>query len=359
MNRLRITGYEVVVAPAALDRLPELIAEVAPAHRYAIITDENVGSLYGERVRGSLPSGTALLTVPPGEGSKTRERWAELTDRMLESGFGRDSAIVALGGGMIGDLAGFVAATYMRGVPVIQLPTTLLAMVDASAGAKTGVNTPGGKNLVGAFLRPAVVVIDPDVLRTLPRRQLAGGFSEVLKHGVIADAEYFQRIADEGAELLDPNSSHYSGIIQHSIRIKGGIVERDELERGERMVLNFGHTLAHAIEAATGYSLLHGEAVGIGMVLESRCGEEIGVTERGTAARIAQALRSLGLPTGLTGEALAETILNATRTDKKRRSGELRLALPARIGAMSGIEQGWSTAVPEALVEAVLRDPSV
>lgn len=356
MHRLTVSGYEVAISPGALEHLRDTIERVAPAHRYAIITDENVGPLYGERIRAALPKGRSeLLTIPAGEHLKTRELWAELTDRLLALGLGRDSAIVALGGGVVGDLAGFVAATYMRGVPLVQVPTTLLAMVDASVGGKTGVDTPAGKNLVGAFHRPVAVIIDPEVLATLAPRHLATGFAEVVKHGVIADADYFDRVAEAAPSLLErPDLAFLAQVIRRSVEIKAEVVQRDEFESGERKVLNFGHTIGHAIESASGYSMLHGEAVAIGMTVESMCGEILGITEGGTAARIAEVVGRFGLPAAKPRTLDSEAIVRGTAPDKKARRGEVQYALPSRIGVMAGASGGWGISVPPDTVRVAL-----
>ena len=222
---------------------------------------------------------------------------------MLAKGYGRDSAVIALGGGVVGDLAGFVAATFMRGIPVVQVPTSLMAMVDASIGGKTGVDTYLGKNLVGVFHFPAAVIVDPQVLATLPLRQVRAGIAEIVKHGVIADEAYFLEVASSLRELLDykggPTSDRMLAVIVKSIEIKADIVSRDEREDGLRKTLNFGHTIGHAVELVSGYSLLHGEAVAIGMALEGRLAESIGVAQTGTAEAITKSLQAAGLPTDL------------------------------------------------------------
>ena len=355
-------GYQVTIAAGALHGAGEIITAAAPAHHYAVISDPNVAPLYVERVRVSLaasaPDATiSLLLVPPGEDHKTRELWAHLTDELLASGAGRDTTIIALGGGVIGDLAGFVAATYMRGVPVVQLPTTLLAMVDASVGGKTGVDTPAGKNLVGAFHPPAAVIADPDTLATLPAPELRAGAAEIIKHGVIADARYFEQVLEllprlaAGDTFIPPA---IGAIIARSVEIKAEVVAADEREHGRRKILNFGHTLGHAIELVSGYRLLHGEAVAIGMSLESEIAERIGVAARGTAARVRAAVTAAGLPVVIPLGLEPAAILAATRTDKKARGGRVEYALPAGVGSMAGVEHGWSLAVPDDVVLGVL-----
>lgn len=295
--------------------------------------------------------------IPAGESNKTRETWARLTDQMLAKGYGRDSAVIALGGGVVGDLAGFVAATFMRGIPVVQVPTSLMAMVDASIGGKTGVDTYLGKNLVGVFHFPAAVVVDPQVLATLPLRQMRAGIAEIVKHGVIANEAYFLEVAGSTKKLLDkdgPGSDSMLSVIVQSIEIKADIVSRDEREDGLRKTLNFGHTIGHAVELVSGYSLLHGEAVAIGMALEGRLAESIGVARTGTADAITKALQAAGLPTDLPQPFERDAVLEAMRSDKKARSGKTRFALPLRIGAMAGADTGWTVSVSDDQLREVL-----
>jgi 3-dehydroquinate synthase len=357
-----LPGYEVIVAPGALHDAGAIIARAAPAHHYAVVSDPNVAPLYVERVRASLadaaPGATmSLLLVPPGEEHKTRELWAHLTDELLASGAGRDTTIVALGGGVVGDLAGFVAATYMRGIPVVQLPTTLLAMVDASVGGKTGVDTPAGKNLVGAFHPPSAVIADPDTLASLPAPELRSGSAEMIKHGVVADARYFDEVAAVLPRLAADDTGipgELTALIARSVEIKAEVVAADEREQGRRKILNFGHTLGHAIETASGYRLLHGEAIAIGMALESEIAERIGVAEAGTAMRVRAALTAGGLPVVVPLGIDPVEILAATRSDKKARGGRVEYALPAGIGTMAGAESAWGLAVADDIVLGVL-----
>ena len=276
---------------------------------------------------------------------------------MLAREFGRDSAVIALGGGVIGDLAGFVAATFMRGIPVVQIPTTLVAMVDASIGGKTGVDTDAGKNLVGIFHPPAAVVIDPQTLGTLPLREIRAGIAEIVKHGAIADEAYLRRVAGALPKVLsadDQTSDSMLSLIVPSVEIKADIVSRDEREGGLRKTLNFGHTIGHAVELVSGYSLLHGEAVSIGMALEARLAERIGLAQAGTAATISEVLRSAGLPTELPDGFDREAVVGAMRSDKKGLSGKIRFALPLRIGEMAGSETGWTVSVSDDRLREVL-----
>jgi 3-dehydroquinate synthase len=333
-------------------------------HRWAVITDETVRPLYADRVAASLGGRVDVLAVPPGEREKTRARWAELTDAMLAAGCGRDAGVVALGGGVVGDLGGFVAATYMRGIPIVQVPTTLLAMIDASVGGKTGVDTPAGKNLVGAFHDPAAVVADPEVLGTLPERELRAGLAEAIKHGIVADAQYLERtladlpaITGTGPSALGPRRGPVlERLIARSVEIKADVVRRDARESGVRKVLNFGHTVGHAVETLSGWTLLHGEAVAIGMVAESALAERIGVAERGTRDRVRAAVVRAGLPASIPRAIAAEAIVSATRGDKKARGGSAEYALPAAVGRMAAGDRGWAIPVDDDAVLAVLAE---
>ena len=340
----------VVIMPGALSALAETVRSVAARNRVVVITDTVVRDLHGTRVASSM--GAELLAIPAGEEHKTRATWQQLTDDMLDLDLGRDTTVVALGGGVVGDLAGFVAATYMRGVPVVQVPTTLLAMVDASVGGKTGVDTPAGKNLVGAFHQPAAVVIDPLVLETLPAQHMRSGFAEIVKHGAVADAEYFDRVTSFIERWPLGNRSglaELTPIIERSVQIKSDIVARDERESGLRKVLNFGHTIGHAIEAATDYGVLHGEAVAMGLVTEARLAENLGVATKGTARVIERTCRAAGLPTSIP-RIDPQAILGFTRADKKARAGRVEYALPAKIGQMAGGDRGWAIPVEDEVV---------
>jgi 3-dehydroquinate synthase len=340
----------VVVGRGALSRLAALAASTQ-AHRAAIVTDTNVGPHYAGRAAAALAAlDPAVVTVPAGETHKTRDTWARVTDDLLAHGLGRDSVIVALGGGVIGDLAGFVAATYMRGVPLVQVPTSLIAMVDAAIGGKTGVDVPAGKNLVGAFHAAQFVVVDPDLLATLPDREFRGGLAEAVKHGAIADAEYFAFVAARAGALHEAqrtNPADVLQVIERSVATKSAVVTRDPSERGERKILNFGHTLGHAIEAASRYELRHGEAIAIGMVLEARLGESLRVTAPGTAAALTAALARAGLPVTTTLD--ATDLVARTHADKKKLAGRVEYSLPAAIGRF----ERWTTPVDDDAVLAL------
>ncbi|MDX2184882.1 MAG: 3-dehydroquinate synthase [Gemmatimonadaceae bacterium] len=351
MNVVDAGTYRVTIGRGALHEVGRVAAAAVPsAHRWVIITDETVEPLWRARVESSFPTPPLCLRIPAGEAHKTRESWAALTDAMIDAGIGRDSAVLALGGGVIGDVAGFVAATFHRGVPVVQVPTTLLAMVDASIGGKTGLDVPGGKNLVGAFHPPSAVVIDPTVLGTLPLEDRRAGIAEMLKHGIVADAEHFAWLVSH-AELLvaadAPTSDLLAEAIAISVRIKAEVVRRDAREAGLRKVLNFGHTAAHAIEHLLAYGIRHGEAVAIGMVLEARVAEALDIAAAGTATIIRDAVRSVGLPDAVPSGISREALVRAMHTDKKARGGVIECALPARIGAMAGEARGFGIPVAD------------
>lgn len=356
-RQVALPDYRVTIASGALDRIGDIVRDTAPAHRYAIITDANVGAIYGARVRDAIGAArVTVLRIPAGEAHKTRETWARLTDELLAAGFGRDSAVIALGGGVVGDLAGFVAATFMRGVPYVHVPTSLVAMIDASVGGKTGVDTAAGKNLVGAFHQPAAVIADLSVLGTLPRQHLRAGMAEALKHGVIADAAYFDAVSEIASDLaaLDVTGDAMLGLVARSVEIKADIVRRDERESGVRKTLNFGHTIGHAVELLSDYTLLHGDAVAIGMVYESALAERFSAAEAGTASRIRSVVVAAGLPAVRPPSIGVEDIIVATRGDKKARGGYAEYALPSRIGAMAAANRGWAVAVDDSMVRDVL-----
>ena len=298
-----------------------------------VVTDDRVAPLYLARVERALGALThASIVLPAGEASKTLEHTARVLDALAGLGASRDAAVIALGGGVVGDLAGFAAATWMRGVDFVQLPTTLLAMVDSSVGGKTGVNIAAGKNLVGAFHQPRAVFIDTATLATLPGREYAAGLAEVVKYGAIGDADFFAWLEANADALEARDGDALAEAIGFSCRYKAGVVARDEREQGERALLNFGHTFGHALEAERGYGdLLHGEAVAIGMVLAAKLSAALGRAPAEDADRLARLLSRFGLPVA-PPRADADALLARMRLDKKNVSGRLRLILWRGIG---------------------------
>ena len=351
-------GYEVHVGQGVRHRLPDLLDGHVGADRYVVISDDRVWTLHGEPLLESLRASgldADSLSFPEGEASKSRGEWSRLTDAMLGMGLTRASAVVAVGGGVAGDLAGFTAATFLRGIPVVQVPTTVLSMIDASVGGKTGINASVGKNLIGAFHPPALVVVDPEFLQTLPRDRRAEGYAEALKHGAIRDAAHLDELEELAKELLDGEPRATSRVIQRSIEIKAEVVGLDERESGLREVLNFGHTIGHAIEAGSGYALHHGVAVALGMVAEARLGEHLGVTRPGTADRLRRAVEAFELPTASSPVVSVPDALAALERDKKSRGGSPQYVLLEAVGAVAKPERGWSRPVPSDLVRSLLE----
>ncbi|UCG86536.1 MAG: 3-dehydroquinate synthase [Gemmatimonadota bacterium] len=348
-------SYQILIGENLLQCVAELAAQHAPAHRYAIITDSIVGPLYGpavvERLGGE--SRCSLFDFTAGEKHKNRGTWQELTDAMLAAGFGRDTAVLALGGGVVGDLAGFVAATFLRGVPYVQVPTSLLAMIDSSVGGKTGVDTAHGKNLVGAFHQPAVVITDVTTLNTLPRRHVCAGLAEAVKHGAIADAQYLQQLVSQAKSILDLDPSAVIQIVQRSVEIKAHVVAQDERESGKRAVLNFGHTIGHGLEASSRYDLLHGEAVAIGMLAEAAIGTGLGITDEAVPIALRETISQLQIPVARPSGLQLDELLQHMEQDKKKRDGSVRFALPARLGEMARDARGdWTHLVPRSVIRS-------
>jgi 3-dehydroquinate synthase len=351
-------GSDVHVDSGLIDSCGPLVRAALGTRRLVIITDQVVHPLYVERLTAALDGDAPLVfKFPPGEKHKTREMWTRLTDAMLASGVGRDAAIIALGGGVVGDLAGFVAATYMRGIPFVQMPTTLLAMIDASVGGKTGVDTSAGKNLVGAFHHPVLVIADPATLDTLPIAQRRNGLAEAVKHGVIASAAQFAWL-EANAATLTADAPLPAGLAEQLVRdnigIKVSVVERDEREGGLRKILNFGHTIGHAIEMTSNFALLHGECVAMGMMVEARIATSLGLADASLTERLGALLTALRLPTTVPGTMNDDIVLEATRTDKKARDGVVEYALPSDIGTMAGADRGYGIAARDDVVLSAL-----
>ena len=360
--------YDVHIEPGILLSLPELLAGALGRRKQVLITDEVVGRYYEEWTRAASEQQArgghradagirlrceARLTLPAGESSKTRETWIRLSDEMLGLGLDRQTAVVALGGGVVGDLAGFVAATFLRGIPYAQVPTTLLAMLDASVGGKVGVDTPLGKNLIGAFHPPAVVAADPLTLLSLPDRTYRAGLAEAIKHGVIADAKYFAWMEANAGRLLSRDLEALTHLVHRSVEIKASVVSEDEREGGRRAILNAGHTIAHALEHDSDYRLPHGEAVALGLIGECRIAERMALAPAGLTGRVEQLVGALGLPTRSTGVQIAR-VLETMLHDKKNREGQVRLALPIGLGAMHPGAGTWTVPVTEELLASAV-----
>jgi len=341
--------YSIHIGGGLLGCLAEYVAPLAPTS-ILVVSNEVVAPLHGDTALAALRdvARTTLLSLPDGESTKRWDSVARILDALVAHGADRKSVVVALGGGVIGDLAGFAASIYMRGIRVVQVPTTLLAQVDSSVGGKTGINHPSGKNLIGTFHQPGVVVSDTDVLQTLPSRELAAGLAEILKHGLLADASYFEAVVDDLPALREREAGALARAIGRSCEIKAGVVGRDEREAGERALLNLGHTFGHAIEALTGYGQwLHGEAVGCGMVLAADMSKRLGlITERDVKA-VQHAVALAGLPPRIEGLG-ADDALRSMRGDKKAEAGAVRYIVLEAIGRAS------QRAVPDQVVRETL-----
>lgn len=334
-------AYEVLIGPGLLARAGSLIgARLGPA-RCAVVTDENVAGFHLGALETALKQDgrhVGSIILPPGESTKSFRELEPLCERLLELGLERGDLIVALGGGVIGDLAGFAAAILRRGVRFVQIPTSLLAQVDSSVGGKTGIDTPQGKNLIGAFHQPGLVLADTDTLRTLPERELRAGYAEVAKYGLLGDAPFFEWLEQNYQSVFALDAKPLTHAIETSVKAKAGIVGRDETEQGERALLNLGHTFGHAFEAWCGYSdrLLHGEAISIGMCLAFRFSAALGYCSEAVGDRAAAHFRAVGLPTRI-GEIPGEkpdveALLRLMAQDKKVRAGKLTFILVRDIG---------------------------
>lgn len=351
-------SYTIKIGQGLLGNLGGHCARLRLGARCAVITDTNVGRRYAKPAFDSLVRegfAPALVIVPAGETAKSLKSVQACYDKLATHRLERKSFIVALGGGVVGDLAGFVAATYLRGIPFVQAPTTLLAQVDSSVGGKVGVNLKAGKNLVGAFHQPRLVLCDLDTLKTLPEREFHSGLAEVVKYGVIYDAALFRRIERDGDKLLAREAKILSAVIARCCEIKAAVVGEDETETGLRQILNFGHTIGHAIEAISGYGKYrHGEAIAIGQTLAARLSASvIGLSQR-DATRIGKLLGGLGLPNCIRlSKPQQQRLLAAMRLDKKVSNGEIKFVLAKQIGKVI-----WGQRVPEELLQRTLNSRS-
>jgi 3-dehydroquinate synthase len=331
-------SYAIRIGSGILDELPAVLADagISPGP-LALVTDSNVGPLYAERVRGLLGGYEVhLCTLPAGEEHKRLSQIEWLCGRFLEGGLDRGSSVAALGGGVVGDVAGFAAASFMRGIRFVQIPTTVVAQVDSSVGGKTGVNHPLGKNTIGAFHQPSAVLIDLKMLETLPPRELCSGLAEIVKNRMIADARLFEHMEAKAHDIVKGDLSALEWPVVRSCEIKADVVAKDEREQNLRAILNYGHTFGHAIESATRYTqFLHGEAVGLGMICAARLAVEMGLldadSERRQRACIGACNLPVAWPEGFKGTAVDEAVI-LMKHDKKSRAGALRFVLPDRIG---------------------------
>ena len=334
---LGVRSYRIWIGRGLLERIGQECAGIGLGRKCAVITDTNVGRLYAESVCVSLRNegfDPVVIEIKAGEASKSLRTAEDCYEKLVKAGLDRKSFIVALGGGVVGDLGGFVAATYMRGIKYVQVPTSLLAQVDSSVGGKVAVNLKQGKNLVGVFYQPVLVICDVGTLVTLPEREYISGLAEVIKYGVIADSRFFNELELHFSELSSRHLGVLEEVITRCCQIKADVVSRDETESGLRQILNFGHTIGHAIEAVCGYGrFLHGEAVAIGMVGATYLSTKICGLPESERARIVNLLKSVDLPVAIRiTERRREKILQAMKVDKKAQGGEIKFVLAKRIG---------------------------
>lgn len=331
-------SYPIVIEAGIMDSLGDRLKELKLNTELTVISNPTVYGLYGAAFEQSLKkAGLTIRSViiPDGEGYKDLFWSYHIFSELLKLRLDRSSVLIALGGGVIGDITGFVASTYMRGIAFIQVPTTLLSQVDSSVGGKTGVNHPLGKNMIGAFYQPRLVWADINTLKTLPERELLAGMAEVIKYGIIWDADLFDYLEQNREKILKLDTAALKHIIKSSCEIKAEVVSRDERESGLRAILNYGHTIGHAIETATGYNrYLHGEAIAIGMNLEARLALLLGLLERDAANRISALIKAYGLPAEMPSDIAKNRILQLMQIDKKTVSGKLTFILPEKIGSV-------------------------
>ena len=339
--RHRDMVYQAMIGQGLIDTLGQTIPERFGSTRCAIVTDSNIAGLHADRVERSLTTAgfqPVRITIPDGEQAKTLAQVGTICDKMLAAGLDRHSMVIGLGGGVIGDISGFAAAIFQRGIPHLQIPTTLLAMVDSSIGGKTGVNTIAGKNLIGAIHPPVMVIDDIDVLNSLPGREFKQGFAEIIKHGIIADAEMFEQLRAGDISHWRPNdhnAERLGALVSRNVRIKSEIVGKDESDRtGDRAILNFGHTIGHAIEQAGNYAqFLHGEAISLGIAAAARVSvKRAGLTSEAKHS-IIDTLQRFDLPTHLPAEVSRDQIMHALRFDKKFEHGQIRFVVTPKIGS--------------------------
>ena len=345
-------AYPIAIESGLLREAGAYLRTLTNCSRAFVVTDSNVGPAYLAPLLASLARERfeeASHTLPAGESFKTLDQIAKIYDTLIGGKIDRQSIVIALGGGVVGDMTGFAAATILRGVPFVQMPTTLLSMVDASVGGKTGIDHPLGKNLIGAFHQPIAVMIDPETLRTLPGRELRSGLTECIKHEIIRDADGFAKLEQSIGRALSLDLDYLAELIAHNVSIKARVVEADPFEKGERAHLNLGHTFGHAIENVSRFALTHGESVALGMVAAARTARRLEMLSESDEQRIIRLLAAAGLPTGgLTLD--IDEIMQTMFFDKKVRSGKIRFVLPDRIGHVVMRDDVPSEIVREALV---------
>ena|SRR3989338_3638763 len=350
-------SYDIIIENGLLSKIPADLKQRKLGNRFALVTDDHVSALYGQSLESQLNDAglpTKLFAFPAGEKNKKLRICENLMNEMSSNGFGRDTAIIALGGGVVGDMSGFMAAIFNRGVPYVQVPTTLVSQADSSIGGKTGVDTEFGKNLVGQFKQPKVVYIDPLMLRTLPHTEYIGGLAETVKHGIIQDADFFDYLKNNRREVLVTSDEVLLHLARTNCRIKGNIVEKDPHEKGLRRILNLGHTIGHAVEKLSNYKLQHGHCVAIGTMPALRIAHQVTGFPSDDLAKVENLFKYFQLPVTIPENIKNEDILKVTTLDKKAAKGQARYCLPTRIGTMAEFGGQYAIYVDEGIVRHAL-----
>jgi len=354
LDKKTLLSYEIRIGKSIIDRMILLIAKNHKATRYVIVTDSNVNRHYGQILINAMTQAgmkASLMEIPAGESSKNIATVMDVTGKLLASGADRQTLLIALGGGVVGDLTGFIASVYMRSIPYIQIPTTLIGQVDSAIGGKTAVDLPQGKNLLGTFYQPRAVFADVNFLRTLPDKEFNNGLAEIIKYGIIEDEKMFKFLEENMDAVKSRDSDHLLKIIETCCRIKKSIVEIDEREQGLRRILNFGHTLGHALEAVSHYTLSHGEGVALGMIAAAKLSVKMNYLSEDELIRVEKIITQAGLPAKIPASFVPGKVIARLKTDKKKKDDQVHFVLVKKIG-MPFV----SASVSEELIENVLEE---
>lgn len=355
LDKKSLSSYEIRIGNSILDRMVLLIAKNHKAGRYIVITDNNVGALHGRELLAGLKGvglDVDIIEFPAGEASKNINTAVDVVGKLLESGADRNSLLIAFGGGVVGDLAGFIASVFMRSIPYIQIPTTLLAQVDSSIGGKTAIDLPSGKNLLGTFYQPQSVFTDLNYLATLPEKEFNNGLAEIIKYGIIDDEKMFYLLEDNMEQVKRRDPALLLKLVENCCRIKKSIVEIDEKEQGLRRILNYGHTLGHALEAQSNFTISHGEGVALGMVAAARISENAGYLESACRERIENLIRKSGLPCRIPQDISAGEIIPRLKMDKKKEGDIIHFVLLKKIG-MPFVNGGIDNKIIASVIEGM------
>ena len=355
LDKKSLSSYEIRIGNSILDRMTLLIAKNHKAGRYIIITDNNVGGLHGPKLLAGLKGvglNVELIEFPGGEASKNIHTAVDIVEKLLTLGADRNSLLIALGGGVVGDMVGFIASVFMRSIPYIQIPTTLLAQVDSSIGGKTAIDLPSGKNLLGTFYQPQAVFTDLSYLTTLPEKEFNNGLAEIIKYGIIDDEKLFCLLEENMESVKRKDPALLIKIVECCCRIKKAIVEIDEKEQGLRRILNYGHTLGHALEAQSNFTFSHGEAVALGMIAAARISENVGYLDSACRERIEDLIQESGLPCRIPKDVAAGEIISRLKMDKKKEGDIIHFVLLKKIG-MPFVNGGIDNAIITAVIEGM------